>query len=57
VEGSGSRARAAFREALEGLLADEPMRARMGAAAREWALQRPFAASAATLSAWLAGMA
>ena len=57
VEGSGSRARAAFREALEGLLVDEPKRARMAAAAREWALQRPFAASAATLAAWLAGTA
>ena len=57
VEGSGSRARAAFRQALEGLLADEPARARMAAAAREWARQRPFAASAATLAAWLAGTA
>jgi glycosyltransferase involved in cell wall biosynthesis len=57
VEGSGSRARAAFRQALEALLADEPRRAAMAAAAREWARQRPFAASAATLAAWLAGAA
>jgi glycosyltransferase involved in cell wall biosynthesis len=57
VEGSGSRARAAFLQALAGLLADEPKRAAMAAAAREWARQRPFAASAATLASWLAGTA
>lgn len=57
VEGSGSRARAAFLQALAGLLTDEPKRAAMAAAAREWARQRPFAASAAALSAWLAGSA
>ena len=57
VEGSGSRGRTAFLLALAGLLADEPKRAAMAAAAREWARQRPFAASAATLSAWLAGTA
>jgi glycosyltransferase involved in cell wall biosynthesis len=57
VEGSGRRARAAFQQALEGLLTDEPARAAMAAAAREWARQRPFAASAARLSTWLAGSA
>ena len=57
IEGSGSRSRAAWMQALAGLLADEPKRAAMAAAARKWALERPFAASAATLSDWLTGTA
>jgi glycosyltransferase involved in cell wall biosynthesis len=55
VEGSGRRARAAFIRALKTLLEDEPTRASMAAAAREWARLHPFADSAATLAAWLAG--
>ncbi len=54
VEGSGRRAQAAFLQALQTLLADEPARASMAAAAREWARQHPLADSAATLSTWLA---
>ena len=53
VEGPGRTARTSFRQAIERLLADEPTRAAMSAAARDWAIQRPFAASAATLASWL----
>jgi len=57
VQGSGRTARAAYIDALGTLLADEPARAAMASAAHEWARQRPFAASAATLAGWLSGAA
>jgi glycosyltransferase involved in cell wall biosynthesis len=50
VPGSGRSARLGFRDALERLLNDEPLRASMARAAAQWANARPFCESANRLA-------
>jgi glycosyltransferase involved in cell wall biosynthesis len=55
VPGSGPSARLGFRNALEGILLDDPLRDSMSRSASAWANERPFSDSAAKLATLLTG--
>jgi glycosyltransferase involved in cell wall biosynthesis len=57
VPGSGSSARLGFRNAMERVLLDDPLRASMARSASAWTNERPFSVSAARLGSLLTGAA
>lgn len=57
VPGSGPSARLGFRNALERILLDDPLRDSMSRSASAWASERPFSVSATRLGSLLTGAA